>query len=550
MKRACSAIVLAGLAACASAGPGSPGAAPDATAPGSAREDRVLLTAFDVIPAVAASSRTVYVATADGIGILDREFGRWLPPVTRAQGYPGGPVSAIAADPMDDGVWVAVAGVLVYYRPMLDQLQRTVVPGAVDQIVFDQRDLGAGAYVHGAGGWSLASRTGFVMPVDPARVPPPQARTPASTLREVYGAFPSLQATGPMLTRDAQLRSWPIIAGTKTPNQSEVWLGTRGGGLFRVDPLFQQGEQYPFGPLETGVAALAPAANGVWMAGVGRSLVGRGGLTFASADLQHWEWLEGPIPNPLAGVRANRLAVRESAAWVATDRGLVLLDTRDPSRALRWSAGNGLPSDEAFAVAATGDGAWVGTARGLAFVSNAGEARTARAESVSAPLVQGSSVRALLLAGDTLWVGSDAGLLLVRGASPDSAPRRVGIADARLRRPIRALAGSDSLIAVATESDLVVLDVARGALAHAFDGVNASLVRGITAVAMDARTIWLVGNGGALAVARATGVSRFLPAPGALPAEAFDVVLDPSYAWIATRAGVLRLRRLPDGEVR
>jgi ligand-binding sensor domain-containing protein len=543
-------LAAAALAGCTTPRAARPGVSPELSGVGPASEDQVLVPAFDVIPAVAVSQHTVYVATTDGIGALDRDFRRWLPPVTRARGYPGGVVTAIAADPVEEGVWVALAGALVYYRPALTQLVATPIPGPVDAIIFDQRDLAAGAYVHSAGGWALASHTGFAMPVDPSRVPPPGARLVPSTLGDVYRAYPALQSAGRLITRDAELRSWPIIAGARSPDQSEVWLGTRGGGLYRADPIALTGEQYPFGPLETGTGALARAADGIWMAGLGQSPVGRGGLAFASTDLQRWRWIEGPLSRPLAGARARRLAVRGSEAWLATDHGLAWLDTRSGDRVRLWNLGNGLPSDQALSVAATTGGTWVGTTRGLVFVADSDSGPTASRNAVSTPLLTGSAIGALLLSGDTLWIGSDAGLLLLRATASDSTPRRVAVADARLTRPIRALARSDSLVAVATAADLVVLDLARGASDHRFDAVNPSLLRGITAVAMDEHTIWLAGLGGVLVIQRATRASHFLAVPAAVPAEAYDVVLDPAYAWIATRAGVLRLRRLSDGGVR
>jgi hypothetical protein len=115
---------------------------------------------------------------------------------------------------------------------------------------------------------------------------------------------------------------------------------------------------------------------------------------------------------------------------------------------------------------------------------------------------------------------------------------------------VRALARGDSILAVATDKDLLAIDVRSGQPTRAFDAVNAAAVRRINAMAMDARTVWLAGDAGVLVVMRANGVSRFLAAPAVIPGEAYDVVLDADYAWIATSGGVLRLRRLPDGGVR
>jgi ligand-binding sensor domain-containing protein len=244
------------------------------------------------------------------------------------------------------------------------------------------------------------------------------------------------------------------------------------------------------------------------------------------------------------------MSVRGSRLWVATDRGLVSLDASDPEHALRWSATSGLPDDRALAVAASSSGAWVGTARGLAYVESTGSARAARSTDVHAGSGPSAAVRALLLVGDTLWVGSDAGALLVRGAAPDSAPRTLNVNDARLSRPILALAASDSLVAAATDRDLLVIAPAAASLIARFDAVDISPISPVSAMAMDANTIWLAGRGGVLVVARSSAASRLLPAPGPIPAQALDIALDRDFAWIATPAGVVRLRRASDGGVR
>jgi hypothetical protein len=69
-------------------------------------------------------------------------------------------------------------------------------------------------------------------------------------------------------------------------------------------------------------------------------------------------------------------------------------------------------------------------------------------------------------------------------------------------------------------------------------------------VAADAGTIWITGESGVAVVTRSAGVQTVLRVPSDIPGPAFDVALDPEFAWIATRAGVVRLRRLPDGTVR
>jgi ligand-binding sensor domain-containing protein len=494
----------------------------------------------------------VYIAGQWGIAAFDRDFERWLAPVAFEPSYGVLRRTVIAADPVEEGAWVASGGTLLYYRPSMHDVMRGAVPGEVYGFYFDVRDPSVGAYLRTSSGWMVATRTGLVSPVSASRVPS-STTAGASSLGEVYSAYPSLRGALPLLTRDADLRSWNVLSAAKSPDRDEIWLGTAGGGLFRVDPLFLKSEQIPFGPLQTGTGALARDSAGVWMAGMDAGgAIAHAGLAHASADLQSWRWLASPaISRSLAGARAFALSVRGERLWVGTDRGVVAIDATRPESALRWSATSGLPGDRVYDVAASDAGAWVAADGGLAFVASDASDRAARGESVRT--IRGASVRAysLLLAGDTLWVGSASGLFLVRGASPDSLPRSVNVRDAaRLERPVYALAASDSLVAAATDRELLVIDVAAATLIPRFDAVNIAPVSPVTAIAMDPRTIWLAGPGGVLVVTRASGAARLIAAPGAIPAEARDIVLDRDFAWVATARGVVRLRRASDGGAR
>jgi ligand-binding sensor domain-containing protein len=288
----------------------------------------------------------------------------------------------------------------------------------------------------------------------------------------------------------------------------------------------------------------------------------RGGLTFASDDLQRWRWLESPYSGAqsLAGARSFDLVVGGSQAWLATDRGLARIDTRSGGGTARaadvlvWSALNGLPSDVALAVAARPDGAWVGTSSGLVFVTDTGRTRSAGAGSVSDVIASGTAVRALLATGDTLWVGTDYGLdFLPPAATPGGERRLVRAAaqslDSRLGRQVTALATSDSEVAVATRDAILRFDRRSGRLLPSTDVAALSALGGVRALAMDGNTLWAAGPGGVVVVTRPGGSVRLLSVPADLPAEAYDVALSRDYAWVATRNGVVRLRRFNDGTV-
>lgn len=492
------------------------------------REELVSIGAHNEITHVSAGERLVFAASPRGIIIYDALFRGWLPPMAMDHAVTRRP-TALAADPTEDAVWAATMGRVIYYRPRIDYAVTATIAGAAEEIFFDRRDPGAGAYVRIGSSVLRVSRTGSAIPAD---APPPQNRMRSPTGQEVFRQYPSLETFLPLLTRDDDLEPWPATAATLAPGRGEVWLGTRGNGLYRVDPTFNRAEHLPFGLLDPGIGALALAADGVWAGGLG-SPVERAGLVFTSDDLQRWRWLPGPASRPLAGARVNALAIRERTAWIATTRGLLRMSVDDATQASRWDLTDGLPSDVITSVVPRADGAWVGTTAGLALVD--------RSPRDIGPRV---AVHDLAFAGDTLWIASDAGLLAL--AELDSAPRRLTIDDARLSRSIMALARSDTVVAVATNAELIEVDIrARRILAPR--AANVAGLGRIARIAMDAQTIWLAGERGALAIHRASSRSSLLPVGMSLPAPATSVALARDVAWIGTRDGLVRIRRRSDG---
>jgi hypothetical protein len=506
----------------------------------------VVLGSANYIEAIAVAPRLVFAVAQQSLTIYDRQFDAWQPPVALPAEIGAGRISAIAADPVEDGVWIGTFGTVLFYRPFMDVVITASVAGVPDVILFDARDQAAGAYVRAGGAWYLVSRVGNAVPVPASQVPPPVARIRQPTLQEVYAQYPSLQNFQGVMTRDDQLRSWPVTAVGTAPETEQVWIGTAGNGMYQVDPRFGDATHLPFGLLSSGAGALALAADGVWAASYAIDRAGRGGLTFIRTDLQRWRWLEGGIDRPFASVRALDLAVRGTTAWVATDRGLYRMDTQNPLGVRRWSLTNGLPDDRVLSVAAVAGGAWAGTARGLVFVSD--QPGGASAGAVGRTLLSGVSVRGLVASGDTVWAATDAGLLAALAA--DSLPRRATATDSRLRRPLVALARVDSILVVASQDEVIVTAAGRALTTPLLGRGQLTGVGRVTSVAADAGTIWITGENGVAVVTRSAGVQTVLRVPSDIPGPAFDVALDPEFAWIATRAGVVRLRRLPDGTVR
>jgi ligand-binding sensor domain-containing protein len=516
------------MVACASSG-ATEGASPFSSA---RRDDVVTVRAHNEIRHIAAGERMVFAASQSGVIIYDALFRSWLRPMESEHAFHDEP-TILAADPTEDGVWVGYPGRVVYYRPRLEYAVTASVFGSPEEIFFDREDLGGGAYVRTRTSLVRLSRTGSSAQVPTGAVPGPEARLEAPSTRDVLRTYPGLETFLPLLTRDDDLEQWRVTAAAASPGRSEVWLGTYGNGVLRVDPTFNRAEEVPFGLVESGVGALAPAADGVWAGGLGRPGT-RGALVFASWDLQRWRWLDGPRSRPFAGARVNAIAVRGQTAWIGTSRGLVRMDVEDDSRVSVWSATQGMPSDVVTSVVARADGAWVGTSAGLARVSE-----TVRAVG---PRVQ---VHGLAPWGDTLWIASSAGVsALVPG---DSIPRTLALGDARLRRPIVAVARTDSvMIAVTAAAELIEIDVrAKRVLAPRAAAVSS--LRTVAQVAVDAQTLWLAGEGGVLVIDRSTGRSTFLAAGSALPGPATAMIITREVAWVGTRDGLVRIRRRADG---
>ena len=519
--------------------------------PGGFDEDHVLIGDYGEVAAVAASPRMVFAAAPGGLAIRDVLADRWLPPLTDADGYPGTRITGLAADPELDAVWILALGEVLYYRPAIDQLIRTAIAGRVDRIFFDRLDPGGGAYIGYADQWVQLSTGGFAAPIEYDRLPPAGQRIFPPTIETLMEEMPSLQSFGGLLTRDDALRSWRLTSGARIPQRSDVWLGTMGGGLYLADPVFNRARPVAYGLFERGAASLALAADGVWIGALGLSLRGTGGIAATTSDLQQWSWLRGPADGSMAGLRVHDIAIRDGTVWVATDRGVAQrgIVAGADGRGSEWRWLIGRQTGRAFALAASSRGIWVGTDQGVMGLGPAAggpDAGTVSGEPVG--MIPSPPVRALALVGDTLWVGTDAGLRRLRIGDP--APRLfdfANVAPSWINRAIVAFARSDSILAVATDERVALIDVRRGTLALLPGEPDLARLGRLFALAIDGRTVWVGGDRGAMSIARTSGLVRSVSRPGTLADPVLDIVLEPEFAWLATPAGVVRVRRLPDG---
>jgi ligand-binding sensor domain-containing protein len=505
------------------------------------REDKIVVGDFSFVTAVAVSRRFVFGATRGGLIVLDRLSRRWLPPLTPGDGYPAEGVFVLAGDPTDDAVWIGTAGAVLTYRPSLGAVTRTIVPGQIERIVFDRTQPIAGAFVLASGRWYSLGLGGVAMPANTAQLPAPANRVGSETLDDVYRQFPNVRSFEALLTRDETMRSARVTSAARAPERSEVWVGTAGRGILQVDPVFARSTPVPYGLLAGGAGALARTADGI-VAASAAPVAAAGGLSILSEDLSTVRWVTGDRRGILERLRATRLSVRAGVAWVVGDDGVYRLSLSSPDDIRRVTpTGAGFPWGPRAILAREG-GAWIGDGDGIRFFGDSGQL-TGRHE------LAGFRVNDIAPDGEQLFVATNQGLLVRAGgdAAPfERAARLYG--DARLDRPVAAVANHDSLLVALLASGEVVVVNLRTRHTEA-NAVALLPVAGLAAgrLAMDAQTIWASTGDVVLILSRVSRAPRTLRASAELPGTVADLLLTPGAAWIATSRGVVRLRRLADG---
>jgi ligand-binding sensor domain-containing protein len=488
--------------------------------------ERVIVSDFTEVRALAASDARVYVATATGLGLYDRRFRRWEPPVVVADGYPTEPVIAAFADPADDAVWLGTATAALLYRPILRRFERFPLPGGAREFFYDRDDPFRGMYVLTVGGWEFLPRGGFATMREP--LPPAGRRVRSLTLESVMARQPVVDAMRAGVLVDERLRTMRYTAAAIVPGTDEYYLGTDRGGVVRFDALMARFEPLPFGLLGQGVGAVVAVPGGVWVGTDARTQ--RTGLTFVGEDLQEYRYEEGPPGTAFGGRAVRALLPRGREIWAATDRGIVRVTPNGETR--RLTTADGLPDDETYALAQGPSGVWIGTAFGLGFFAADGDAVRA-ADRTAVPVL------ALSAARDTVWVGTTGGLgMATPGSELFLAPGVDTLLELR-----------SAIVAVTLVADTVVA----ASVDHLFWRPPGGAWRVVSAVVSqlgsvhallpDAGGVWVGGRDGLLRYGFAASDVRLFRAPGDVPGAVLGLAADQRYLWVATEAGLVRFDR-------
>ena len=441
-------------------------------------EERVLVSDFSYIDAVAASPWTVFAATRNGLLIYDRAARTWKPPVTALDGYPTARVHVAVADPAGNAVWLGVGGLDGWVR----------------------YDVDARMWTRGAG--------------------PPAGSAQVLTVEAALARAPAADAIRALILTDPRLRSYRFTAAASTPQSPDLYFGTNGMGVVRVDPQTGEWEALPYGLVATGVGAIAPAPDGIWTAANARAGSERRGLTWVAADLSAMRPAEGGgAALGFTFLSARRLLVANGALWLATEQGVLWIDPRT----MRFRTFD-LPDATSLALAP--DGIWVGTTRGVSVIT-----REPRVVRVSTDF----SALSLVAARETLWVGTNAGVVMMSPGRSDA----LGVA--ALSQPIFALTRAGDTVVAATDRSLLWRDPTT----DTWKELPLSLALGRpTALAPDPDGgVWIGGTQGLARADLGRAFVRTLTVPTDLPAAVRDVLADQDYLWAATDSGLVRFDR-------
>ena len=428
-------------------------------------DERVLITDFGIVTALARSPGTLFAATAGGLLFLDEAFETAEPPITVEDGYPAFPPTALAFDRRDGSLWMAASRELIQFDPFSRRFRdRVPLRQAVTAIV-PADAAGSDLYIRmGAEWWRLDTFSRNMSRADPGAV------------RGAVAAIPDLraraEAIGDPFFVDAARQAARFFGGGPVrvldimPARSAGfwWLATAGNSLVLYEQISRVGRRVTFGPVGEGMAAVLATGNRVWFAPLD-ALEGRYGVARGAADLQRWSvWRADSSRVVPDGVRAFSEA--PGGLWAAARSGVYWM----PDEGEEWQAERavGLARLPALCLAsASGPGprsVWVGTGQGLLRVMGPGGG-------VDVDVLGGREVKAVVEVDGQVWIGTAVGLFTM--PAPDSTGASApGRADGPpvLRESVGALVASGDTVFGAS----VVRCGARRAAAESGHGSNPS----------------------------------------------------------------------------
>ena len=449
---------------------------------------------FSHITCVAIAQDFAYFGTTEGILRYNRFEHAWYPPITPSDGLPDAYVNRMAVSP--DGLVIYVDLTNGVYSYDLDLKRWSPEVDFPDQYYLSSQPP--------------KSMPRFFMPFG-------------------FTMYPEGYIT------DNYLRDFKITA-YQDDQFSTIFVGTWGLGPALVDNRDYQTTIVPYGLLQKRTDALYLDGDSLWLAGneglrSAADFESRLGVTLFEKSKQNFTWLE---PRYISGFDSEiiyDITGDQKRIYFAGQLGVTILTRKDGSY-LTLNHGDGLPNNEATALAVRNDSLWIGTTNGLALYTPSVDTITV----INRKMFENLFITDLLLVGNKLIIGSNHGAFYI-----DLDSKEVG----RLKDPQDDLGGEIRSLSVHNNELLISTDYGVTSInllterAKALPYVNGP-PGAYAAVATD--KLYLVSTNDGLMIITKDGYRRHLLTEddGLLSTTISVFLLDERYLWIGSEEGLTR----------
>lgn len=215
-------------------------------------QDWFNIPAMDYVKSISASPFAVYITTPGGIFVFDKLGRRFEKSITQMDGLPED-IELAGYDLETTSLWVISSEELANYNPLTRHLYKTPIP------LKDATSLGIGEK------FIYLTNGGKGVRIDKLSYKVEEVRSIPSVIwygkLSPYNPKDFLFLT-PYYYLDDYLHRYEITSLYK--DESTLWVGTDGYGVFAYDLTTKISQHYYFGPGEKEILRIFPAKDGLW----------------------------------------------------------------------------------------------------------------------------------------------------------------------------------------------------------------------------------------------------------------------------------------------